>query len=342
VTQELPKPRRLPWHEEAIAKLNTAWESKRMPHALLIVGADGLGKRELAAWLACAVLCERSVETLSCCAECASCKLVLAGSHPDLLWVSPEEGKQQIAIDQIREACEQLSKTSYRQGYKVAVVTPAHAMTIAAANSLLKTLEEPSPQSLLILLSSQPSALPPTIRSRCQQIAVRRPSLETALAWLQSENVADASPALLEFAGGAPLRAIEYANGRFEALDKEMQRSVRELLSGEADVTQVASAWAKEGLPDRLTWIDLWLTSAARGALAGSADLVTFPPGSMPLPRGTGALNISGLYEVVDRLRALKAQLARTALQRELAVEAWLIALLECLAPARTQRTSTG
>lgn len=342
MTQELPKPRCLPWHEEAVAKLQAAWQVKRMPHALLVVGADGLGKRELAAWLASAVLCERSTETLSSCGECASCKLILAGSHPDLWWVSPEEDKQQISIDQVREACERLSKTSYRQGYKVAVVTPAHAMTIAAANSLLKTLEEPSPQSLLILLSAQPSGLPATIRSRCQQIAVRRPSQESALAWLRSENVADASPALLEFAGGAPLRAIEYANGRFETLDREMQRALRELLAGETDVTQVASAWAKEGLPDRLTWLDLWLTSAARGALAGSADLVTFPPGPMPLPRGTGALNISGLYEVVDRLRALKAQLTRTALQRELALESWLIALLQCLAPAKAQRTSTG
>jgi DNA polymerase-3 subunit delta' len=136
------------------------------------------------------------------------------------------------------------------------------------------------------------------------------------------------------------LRAIEYANGRFEALDREMQRAVKELLSGETDVTQVASAWAKEGLSDRLTWLDLWLTSAARGALAGNADLVTFPPGPMPLPRITGTLNISSLYEAVDRLRALKAQLARTALQRELALESWLIALLQCLVPAKA--TSTG
>jgi len=331
------RPRLLPWQESAIAQLRVAWTAGRLPHALLIAGTDGLGKRELAAWLSCAVLCERSQNKLDCCGECASCKLIAAGSHPDLLWVSPEEDKQQISVDQIRSACERLGKTSYRQGYKIAIVTPAHQMTVNAANSLLKTLEEPTPQSLLILLTSQPSVLPPTVRSRCQQIAIQRPTTEQALAWLRAEAPAAANPALLEFAGGAPLRALEYADGRFDALDREMQRSLAELLAGDTDVTQVASAWAKEGLPDRLTWLDLWLASAARGALVGSADLVTFPPGRAHLPSLPRTLNISSLYSMVDRLRALKAQLARTALQRELALESWLVALLQCVAQAKAQ-----
>jgi DNA polymerase-3 subunit delta' len=299
------------------------------------MGADGLGKRELAAWLSCAVLCEQQQAALDCCGTCASCKLIAAGSHPDLIWVSPEEDKQQVSVDQIRATCERLSKTSYRQGYKVAIIFPAHQMTVNAANSLLKTLEEPTPQSLLILLTSQPSGLPPTVRSRCQQIAIHRPSPQQALEWLRTEAPAAAHPALLEFAGGAPLRAVDYADGRFETLDREMQRSLAELLSGQTDVTQVAAAWAKESLPDRLTWLDLWLTSAARGALVGTADLVTFPAGPAHLPSLPRTLNISSVYGMVDRVRALKAQLARTALQRELALESWLVALMQCLAPPK-------
>ena len=85
----------------------------------------------------------------------------------------PEEDKQQISVDQIRAASERLTQTSYRHGYKIAVIEPAHQMTINAANSLLKTLEEPTPRSLLILLTSRPSALPPTVRSRCQKLTVR-------------------------------------------------------------------------------------------------------------------------------------------------------------------------
>src|SRR5690606_15695337 len=165
-----PKPQLYPWHQDVVRQLRQAWAGKHLPHALLIQGADGLGKGSLAAWLACAVLCDNSGDELDCCGKCASCDLFAAGSHPDLYWVAPEEGKQQVAIDQVREACEKLSKTSYRQGYKVAVIEPAHSMTIAAANSVLKTLEEPAPPSLLILLTSQPFSLPATVRSRCQKL----------------------------------------------------------------------------------------------------------------------------------------------------------------------------
>jgi DNA polymerase III subunit delta' len=338
MTETSPRsvPQLLPWHEDAAAQLRKAWTANRLSHALLLQGAEGLGKQTFAAWLACAVLCDKSAgSTLRCCGECASCALFVAGSHPDLLWVMPEEEKQQIAIDQIRAATERLTKTSYRQGYKVAIINPAHLMTPSAANSVLKTLEEPTPSSLLILISSQPSMLLPTVRSRCQKVTIARPSREQAIAWLRESSGHAVESELLEFAGGAPLRAVAYADGRFDALNEHMQKSLGALLAGQADVTQVAAEWEKDGLSERLTWLDLWLTSLARGALAGNADLVTFPSRSAHLPSPAGPLNISGVYSMVDRARALKSQLARTALQRELAVESWLIALLDVLEPSR-------
>jgi ATP-dependent protease HslVU (ClpYQ) peptidase subunit len=140
-------------------------------------------------------------------------------------------------------------------------------------------------------------------------------------------------PALLEFAGGAPLRALAYADGSFDALNEQMEKAVGALLAGHADVTQVATEWEKDRLIDRLTWLDLWLNSLARAALAGNADLITFPNRSAHLPSPARPLNISGVYSMVDRARALKSQLARTALQRELAVESWLIALLDVFGP---------
>jgi DNA polymerase-3 subunit delta' len=337
----IPTARLLPWHEAAIAQLRSAWAAKHFPHSLLLVGADGLGKRELAAWLTCAVLCERSENELQCCGACASCKLIAAGSHPDVIWVLPEEDKTQVSVDQVRAACERLTKTSYRQGYKIALVAPAHQMTVSAANSLLKTLEEPSQNTLLVLITSQPSLLPPTVRSRCQRVTVNRPSDEQAFEWLRSQAPAAANPALLEFTGGAPLRAVAYADGRFDALDEDMRGGLSALFSGRADVTQVAAAWAKEELPDRLAWLDLWLSSLARGAIAGNDDLITFPIRGAHLPSLPRTLNISGVYSMVDRVRALKAQLARTALQRELALESWLIALLQSLELKSSSRATT-
>jgi DNA polymerase-3 subunit delta' len=322
----------LPWHGSATAQLSAAWASGHLPHALLLHGAAGLGKRQLAAWLAASVLCDRGASTharpLGRCGDCASCKLIAAGSHPDLLWVLPEEDKLQLAVDQIRGVSERLSKTSYRQGYKVTLIDPAHQMTMAAANALLKTLEEPPPKTLLVLLSSQPSLLPPTVGSRCQRIAVARPRSQAALEWLQQQH-ASVTPSLLEFAAGAPLRALAYAGTQFTALDQQMQESLAALLRGEADVTQVAGEWSKQELIERLVWLDLWLTSSARAALTGSAEQLTFPARSAHMPSLPASTNISSVYALVDRVRSLKAQLARTALQRELALESCLFALLE-------------
>ena len=334
-----PAPRLLPWHSTATEQLRQAWRSDRLPHALLLQGAEGLGKGSLAAWLAAAVLCEQSAgAALNHCGACPSCTLIKAGTHPDLLWVAPAENKQQISIDQMREAANRFHHTSRQLGYKVVVIDPAHQMTTSAANSVLKTLEEPTPRSLLILLTSQPSLLPATVRSRCQRITIARPAPGAALAWLKEESGGDVNPALLAFAGGAPLRALEYVGGKFDALDEQMQKSLGSLAAGRTDVTQVAAEWQKDALEDRLVWLDLWLQSIARAAFAGNADLVTFPGGSAHLPSPPRTLNISGVYSMVDRLRALRAQLARTALQRELAVESWLIALLEILTPAASTR----
>jgi DNA polymerase III subunit delta' len=331
----IPAPRALPWHAAAVEQLRTAWRTNRLSHALLLQGPDGVGKASLASWLAAAVLCERSNGgELDACGQCTSCALIHARSHPDLLWVAPEEDKQQISIDQMRAAADRLTRTSYRQGYKVVVVDPAHQMTPAAANAILKTLEEPQPRSLLVLATSQPSLLLPTVRSRCQKVHAPRPRRDEAMQWLTQNAGRAVSPALLEFAGGAPLRALELADGRFDALNEQMVKAVGALLARDADVTQVASQWEKEALSERLIWLELWLMSLARGVLSGSADRVTFPDGPPHLPSSGRALNISGVYTIVDRARALRAQLARTALQRELAVESLLFALLEALAPA--------
>jgi len=182
----IPAPRLLPWHATAVEQARTAWSADRFPHAILLQGAEGLGKRELASWLGAAVLCEASATgSLQFCGHCASCQLIAAGSHPDRYWVNPEEDKQQISVDQIREISARLTQTSFRHGYKVAVVEPAHQMTISASNSLLKTLEEPTPRSVLILVTSRPSGLPATVRSRCQKMAVHGPSAKEAIDWLR-------------------------------------------------------------------------------------------------------------------------------------------------------------
>ena len=160
----------LPWHSAARERLETAVEGGRLPHALLLQGPAGVGKERFAAALAAALLCTGRGARLEACHVCAECALTGAGSHPDLHWLRRPEDRKTISVDQVRELAERLSMTSMRRGRRLAIVSPAHAMTINAQNALLKTLEEPASGTLLLLVSSRPSAILPTLRSRCQRV----------------------------------------------------------------------------------------------------------------------------------------------------------------------------
>ncbi len=326
----------LPWHLPLVKQIETAWRSQRLPHAILLQGQPGLGKRRFAEWVARGLLCERQGAQLTACGQCNGCRLVAAGSHPDLQIVTPEEGKQQLSVDQVRAVSEWLALTSHQQGWKIAIIDPAQLMTVAAANSLLKTLEEPPPRSLLILVASSLQGLPATLRSRCQRLSIPRPPPTLALKWLRETTGKQLPPQLLEFTGGAPLRACEI-HAAFASMDEEMRSSLGDFLAGRTDLTRVAQFWAKEGFSDRLTWLDLWIMSLARETLAGTLDLVTFPEQPVPLPSHANPLNISHLYRLADRIRELKAQLLRTALNRDLAAEMLLAELLNVFARRQPQ-----
>ena len=150
----------------------------------------------------------------------------LGAGHPDFHWVEPAEGKVSLSVDQIRSICGKLALTSHGPGAKVAIVYPAEAMTLSAANALLKTLEEPTARTYLILVSHQPGRLPATIRSRCQTYAVARPGTASAVAWLNEQAPGRASdwPALLGYGDGGPFAALDLADEKFENITKSCTR----------------------------------------------------------------------------------------------------------------------
>ena len=176
----------LPWQAEAareVLSARAAW-----PHALLLDGPRGLGKRTLALNLARGLLCESPSADGSACGSCASCHYVAAGQHPDLQMIEPfvidEDGEVKvqdpILIERIRALIDWVQLTSHRGRAKVAVIVPAEAMNLAAANALLKTLEEPPPATYLILVAHQPGRVPATLRSRCRRMAAPRPDAGVA------------------------------------------------------------------------------------------------------------------------------------------------------------------
>lgn len=206
-------------HEKVWEALNARRE--RLPHALLLVGQRGLGKYELARAFAASLLCEKPSAQGLACGACLACNWYAQGNHPDFRLLQPEalseeieaeEGKkkasQQITIDQVRGLDEFLTVGTHRAGLRIILVNPAEAMNRSTANALLKTLEEPAPSTLFLLVSSEPLRLLPTIRSRCQVVPVAVPRLEISERVLADAGLPDAGR-WLALAGGSPGLALE-------------------------------------------------------------------------------------------------------------------------------------
>ncbi|MEO6799138.1 MAG: DNA polymerase III subunit delta', partial [Rhodanobacter sp.] len=179
-----------PWHAEHWSRLQARRERDELPHALLLCGAAGLGKRAFAQRFIHGLFCSDSANG-DACGRCRSCLLIEAGSHPDLVVLGfglRRDGtpRTEIVVDQIRDLSARLAMRSQLGGWQIAMIDPADAMNAAAANALLKTLEEPAAQTMLVLLADSPWRLPQTIRSRCQRIEFQLPETAVALAWLQA------------------------------------------------------------------------------------------------------------------------------------------------------------
>ena len=271
----------LPWHEEELQRL--ASDRARLPHALLLRGPRGIGKVEFARALGAAVLCENPRAGLAC-GACPSCTWLSQGNHPDYREIRPEaeeveaEPAEQeqakdparkslvIKVDQIRAQADFMTLSTHRAGFRVLCIHPAEAMHAAAANALLKTLEEPAPSSLIILVSDRPAHVLPTIRSRCRDLAFGLPESGPALAWLRAQGVEEAEAALAH-AGGAPLLAHELAAPEEAAL---RQRVTAELARPEgADALGFGPTVTRDTLERAVHWMQTWVQDMVRVRASG-------------------------------------------------------------------------
>ncbi|HEX7374597.1 MAG TPA: DNA polymerase III subunit delta' [Steroidobacteraceae bacterium] len=320
----------LPWHDGAIAHLQTALAGNRLPHGLLLHGPRGVGKEVFASAFAAALFCTHRGEALVACGACPECLLSRAGTHPDLHWVTllkdakGEKEKKAVGVDQIRRLSELLGMTSMRSGYRVAVIEPAETMTVPAQNALLKTLEEPAPRTVLMLVTARPSGLLATLRSRCQRIEIPRPAPELALPWIETMVGGPVPERLLALAGGAPLRAVALAP-YFDDLERQMSGLLEALVTGRAEVTRLAADMQGEGLPTRLDWLEAWLGRLIRGRMPGNETSLTLPGGAL-LQRTSAAVNITMAFRLVDQLREARRLLEGNAAPL-LVVEALLVEL---------------
>lgn len=271
-----------PWHEEAAAAALAHRDS--WPHALLIAGRRGLGKRLLAMHFARALLCEAPLPSGEACGICASCGYVRQGTHPDLQRVEPisydDEGNptpaDAINVDRVRELIAFSQLSPHRQRAKVGLIAPAEAMNAAAANALLKTLEEPPPGTFLLLVSHQPSRLPPTIVSRCRRLPAPEPDRDAAARWLAENGIGASDPAmLLAQAGGAPLLALELADAviqhdRDHLLTQLAQPERLSPLAFGARLEGASKDQRKTQLAHAVYWLLAWTADLAAMAAGGA------------------------------------------------------------------------
>lgn len=268
-----------PWQLDIWEHINQLKQEDRLPHALLVHGEKGGGKKNLVDGLAKKLLCRQGGEFA--CGECKSCTLFSAGTHPDFVDIGLEEKAKQLKVDQIRAVVNFITKTSQMNGIKIVVIEPAEAMNINSANALLKCLEEPAGDTLIVLISHAPNRLLPTIRSRCQSIVLPKPTQEIAETWLATfVNDISQRKKLLSLANGNPLLALAYWEDDVLSLYNDSIDKLIGIKSGQFSIIKTAEELQKK---DVQLWLDinqkiLWqlLRASLSGASLQSINLELF------------------------------------------------------------------
>ena len=296
-----------PWQENQWSMLASLMKTNRLPHAILLQGSAGTGKHAFARHLAQSVLCSNQTTTGSACGQCSACITVDAQTHPDLITIKPqppENSKSKlpvlsIKVEAIRELCKKLTRTSRFDGFRVAIIEDAEFMVISAANGLLKTLEEPGNDVLIILVSSKPSKLPVTVRSRCRKIRFELPETEQAVSWLKTNNIKDPE-LVLRMAHGAPLIASTLDDEQL-AQRKLLARAFTATLNNEISITyaQQLSLLPKERALD---WLFDWVCDVIKLKSCNDMIELTNSDCEPSLKRLAGSMEDKALYGFYDLL----------------------------------------
>ncbi|KGK42263.1 DNA polymerase III subunit delta [Nitrincola sp. A-D6] len=317
----------VPWADALWNKLARQHAESRLPHAILLTGHTGTGKIEFAQAFAHLLLCHQPHNHQPC-GVCRGCELLSSGNHPDLVHLHPAEAGKAIKVDQVRELLQFLHNTAQQGGYRVVVMEPAENMNINAANALLKSLEEPGNNTLLLLVSHQPGQLMPTIRSRCQQVGFPMPKPEEAIPWLTQQLDIDAERAeqLLRITQGAPLKArLLYQNDRISFRAGFMTGLV-DLLKARTTAVTLAEKFYKEDLLQLLEWMHSLLVDIARLQADGDMQKISNTDMFKMLNAVAKKTTVVKLYALIDKLQAERISLMeRHNPNRQLLLETLLL-----------------
>ena len=290
-------------------------EADKLAHALMIEGPSGVGKTVLARNMIARLLCRE--DQPQACGQCRSCQLLAGGAHPDYFDLQPEEDSKFIKIDQFRALIGKLDLTTSISERKVAYIHPAEVMNGAAANALLKSLEEPAGNTILILVSDNPGRLPVTIRSRCQTISISQPDSQLVQSWLEqlSGSPLEQVKAALQAAGGSPLRAAHYLDSPDQDAYGQVRAGLASLLVRPGSVSQVSSQLDQLDPIDLWRWLSICCGEVIKSIMAGQS--LSWMPAN-PKLRDRSLLEL-------QRQADINRQLASTQVRGDLLLQDWLI-----------------
>ena len=268
----------MPWLMPLLERFTKDLDQGRLPHATLVHGERGVGKRRLAERIAALLVCDqRVVGVAEPCGQCRQCHLVVGESHPDIRVYQPEKSRM-VRIDQVRALSQFAVASPQVARFKVAIVDRADQLNINAGNALLKTLEEPAADVVLLLLQETGRPVLPTIRSRCRIMPLATPAANEAAGWLSAQlsgrddlpDTGDQALAL-HLAGGAPRLALDLLDSGFLQQREAALDAFREFMKGQISVADAARAFRELGHEATLNLMEGWSNDLARAMAGGDA-----------------------------------------------------------------------
>ena len=318
----------LPWHQTSWQQFLQAYTQQRLPHALLISTSRGLGALQLAQQIAQLVLCEKTSQVNSC-GTCPTCQLFAAGTHPDYFLLQPEEDSNVIKIDVIRQLSNKITQSAQQSGYKVVIIEPADALNLAASNALLKTLEEPTANTLLILVSAHSERLLATLRSRCQYLRISAVGIEEGDKWLQAQGITEAEQ-WLALAEGAPLLAMELANDVSKQTIYADFMQKLQIFQEQLEPIEIAKYWASLDAKTLAIWLSQFYMDLIRLATNVPVQFIVHQSYTEWLQIISTHYSLPVLFAAYDKIIALQKLLLRTNnVNVQLQIEATLIDIIK-------------
>lgn len=312
-TTETQTIQQYPWHEGSWDYFIKAREKNHLPHALLLSGENGIGKLDFANRLVKSLLCitthenaaAGSVENIKeydACNHCQACKTYESKANPDYLSIDLLEDKQQIGVDQVRQLSAFLSLSRSFNCYRVVLLNQVERMNLNAANSLLKSLEEPTNNTVIILLTSQFNRLLPTIKSRCQILKLTTPTKSVAQKWMQQHSPELKNPAeLLDMAYGKPLAALKIDAEEIQSREK-FSKDLIGLIKNQESITTIAKAWEKYNSELLLNWQITWVQDFLKQSIQGKTLESTEEKHTLTLLELSKLKSLTQLWQIYHEL----------------------------------------